>query len=176
MANIFNLFGLKRKLVKAIPNENWEITIEFEGNEFRLFKASIARSEKGMSFLAYPQKFKAFTVMPTSIKWASGGELDSEYLYKKSVPIDKEHADKQILQLEYKNQAPTKSHETHHVYGVYLKPYNEFRPFILGESIGGGHGEMGHDEVFSLEEMLKNKNWREHFSLSGCEWAIPIIE
>lgn len=82
----------------------------------------------------------------------------------------------QWLRLGYKNQAPTLKHSTHHVYEVGLYPSNTETPFILSESIGGGHAEMGGSAILSIAGLLDREGWKEHFTLSGCEWAISLIE
>lgn len=163
------------QLVRVVPNENWELVLEFGDSEFRLFKAAIAREEKRWPQLAYPDKFKNLTYTGDAVRWAAGEELDASYLYKNSQPLPREKLEQQVLRLSYKNQAPTPVHPTHHVYGVYLLP---FRPklFEVGESIAGGHAEMGGSRSLSLEELLRWPEWKEHFDLSGGAWAVPLIE
>lgn len=129
-------------LTNVMPNEQWQLVLEFAGEEHRLFDSSVARLEKGWPELAYPNKLKNVTFSDRGISWPGGRTLDSHYLYSKSKPVSAEVLAKQVLRLGYKNQAPTSEHPTHHVYGVYLYPYRK-QQFEVGESIGGGHGEMG---------------------------------
>jgi hypothetical protein len=81
----------------------------------------------------------------------------------------------QVLRLEYQNQAPTEQDQRHHVYCVYLLPFGP-KPFDVGESIGGGHGERGGSFRFDLQELLAWPEWPRHFELSGAGWAVPMIE
>ena len=81
----------------------------------------------------------------------------------------------QSLRVAYKNRAPTPEHQSHHVYGVYLAPFSA-EPFQAGESIGGGHAEMGGSQSYTLAALLARPKWRHHFELSGCTWAVPLIE
>ncbi|HBO6968103.1 hypothetical protein [Pseudomonas asiatica] len=161
---------------RVVPNENWQLIIEFEGEGHRLFPASIAREEKGFQFLAYPDKLKNLTFSPEAICWGERGSLGAGYLFQKSTPVSDEALKNQLLRVSYMNQAPTPTHSTHHVYGVYIFPFNVGEPFSLGESIGGGHGEMGGSRGFSLEGLLSYPEWKMHFELSGCAWAIGVVE
>lgn len=50
------------------------------------------------------------------------------------------------------------------------------KPFIISESIGGGHAECGSAGTFSLQELLAYPEWKSDFEKAGCSWAITIIE
>ncbi|SHN37831.1 hypothetical protein [Chitinophaga sp. CF418] len=78
--------------------------------------------------------------------------------------------------ISFKNQAPTTEDKTHHEYYFYIHPLNHGKPFMLGESIGGGHAERGGSITLSLEELLQYNNWKEHLEKSDCAWAIEVIE
>jgi len=162
-------------LTNVIPNETWQLALEFEGREIRLFDASIARTEKNWPELAYPHKFKHLTFDAYQVSWPGGRVLDAAYLYEKSKPIEGWALQSQVLRLGYKNQAPTSQHASHHVYGVWLCPFRE-RAFELGESIGGGHADMGGSCGFSLAELRVSPDWKDHFALSDCAWAVPLVE
>lgn len=161
-------------LTSVIPNEQWQLMLEFGGNEHRIFDASIARVEKGWTELAYPNKLKNLTFNEQGTSWPGGRTLGSDYLYSKSKPIEPEALANHVLRLSYKNQAPDPVHPSHHVYGVYLFPFRE-KAFEVGESIGGGHGEMGGSTSYSLSELLAWPGWQQHFTLSDCAWAIPLV-
>jgi hypothetical protein len=163
------------RLTSVIPNEQWQLLLEFSGEEHRLFDSSVARLEMGWAELAYPNKLKNLTFSDHSVSWPGGRTLDSGYLYSKSEPVSAELLASQVLRLGYKNQAPTSAHSSHHVYGVYLYPYRR-QPFEVGESIGGGHGETGASRSFSLAELLAWSDWKLNFELSGCAWAISLVE
>lgn len=163
------------RLLWAVPNENWEVLLQFESQGHRKFKASVARNDKGMAFLAQPDLFKSFDWAPDGIDWGSRGRLDVRYLLKHSEPMSTASLSQEWLRLDYKNQAPTELHPNHHVYYVYLYPFCA-EPITLGESIGGGHAEMGGARSFDREALLSFKGWQLHFRLAGCEWAIPIVE
>ncbi|MFC5740803.1 hypothetical protein [Dyella tabacisoli] len=162
-------------LERVVPNETWQLVIEFGGAEHRLFDAEIARKEMSWPALAYPNRLKNLSYTVSSITWPEIGELSAAYLYRNSTPLTKEGLEHQVLRLSYKNQAPTETHPTHHVYGVYLFPFSA-NLFDVGESIGGGHGEMGGSRRMRTDELLALPDWKRHFRLSGCDWAIPIVE
>jgi hypothetical protein len=157
----------------VLPNEKWELVIEFEDGH-RLFKASIAREEFDWQELAYPHKLKNLTYTEQQVEWPGGRVLGADYLYEKSVPLPPESLQFETLRLGYQNQAPTDKHPSHHVYGVYLYPFHE-KPFAIGESIGGGHAEMGYSVNYTLAELLALQDWKKHFELSGGAWAVPLV-
>ncbi|MCF6407127.1 hypothetical protein L3C95_29800 [Chitinophaga filiformis] len=78
--------------------------------------------------------------------------------------------------ISFKNQAPTTEDKTHHEYYFCVYPLDHEKPFMLGESIGGGHAERGGSITLSLKELLQYKDWKEHMEKSGCDWAIEVIE
>ena len=162
-------------LRRAVPNEQWQIILEFAGPEYRLFDTSILRNEMGWSQLAYPQHVKRYVVMPDAISWPECGTVDARFLHARSRPFDPAGLRNQVLRLSYKNQAPTSEDPSHHVYGVYLARFSD-KPFHVEESIGGGMAERGGGREFSSEELLAWPEWKEHFTLAGCAWAIPLIE
>lgn len=162
-------------LKRAIPNEQFQMILEFVGAEYRIFDVSVLYQEKGWDKLAYPQHMKCFTVSENEIFWPDGGKVDANFLYERSTPIDLDRLENQVLRLSYKNQAPTTEDKNHHVYGVFLAPFSK-SPFRVGESIGGGFAERGGSNDLSLSELLAWAEWRQHFKLSGCAWAITLIE
>ena len=162
-------------LTNVIPNETWQLALEFDGQEIRLFDASIARAEKDWPELAYPHKFKHLTFDAHQVSWPGGRVLDAGYLYEKSKPIEGGALQRQVLRLGYQNQAPTPQHASHHVYGVWLCPFRD-RPFELGESIGGGHADTGGSAGFNLAGLRALPDWQHHFALSDCAWAVPLVE
>lgn len=162
-------------LRRAVPNEQWQMILEFDGPEYRLFDTSILREKKGWNRLAYPQHLKQFTVTPDSICWDNEGRVDAAYLYRSSTPLPQANLEQQVLRLSYKNQAPTPEDKLHHVYGVYLARFSN-KPFRIGESIGGGIADRGGGRDFSLQELLLWPQWKQHFELSGCSWAVPLLE
>lgn len=157
----------------VLPNEKWELVIEFEDGH-RLFKASIAREEFDWQELAYPNKLKNLVYTEQRVQWPGGRILVADYLYEKSVPLAPESLQFENLRLGYQNQAPTAKHTNHHVYCVYLYPFHE-KPFAIGESIGGGHAEMGYSVNYTLAELLALPDWKKHFELSGGAWATPLV-
>lgn len=162
-------------LINVMPNEQWQLVLEFAGEEPRLFDSSVAIVEKGWSELAYPNKLKNLTFGDHYVSWPGGHILDSDFLYSKSKLASPTVLANQELRLGYKNQAPTTVHSSHHVYEVSLYPYRK-QLFDVGESIGGGHCEMGGTSSYSLAELLAWPEWKITFELAGCAWAIPLVE
>jgi hypothetical protein len=163
------------KLRRVVPNEKWQLILDLGPDGLRLFDASIARKEKGWSQLAYPNKFKNLTYTDDLVRWGQDEELSSTWLHANSRPVVTTDLEHEVLRLGYKNQAPTPEHRSHHVYGVYLAPFS-VRPFRVGQSIGGGHADTGGGQDLSLTGLLKWKEWKRHFELSDCQWAIRFIE
>jgi hypothetical protein len=164
-----------RQLKRVVPNESWQLVIEFDGGEHRLFDASVAREEMGWPALAYPNRLKHFFYDASSVTWPGIGDVTAAYLHQKSVPLGADRLERQVLRLSYKNQAPTDTHPTHHVYEVCIFPFSR-RLFSVGESIGGGHGEMGGSRELDLAELLAWPEWKRHFERSGATWAIPLVD
>jgi hypothetical protein len=48
-------------LRRVVPNENWQLILDFGPDGMRLFDAEIARKEMGWSQFAYPNRFKNLT-------------------------------------------------------------------------------------------------------------------
>jgi hypothetical protein len=163
------------RLLRAVPNENFEFVLEFAGGDYRLFKANTLWRERGWPQLAYPQHLKRFALTPNAIAWPEGGRIDAGTLHAESTPVDGPRLQHHLLRLSYKNQAPTSEDASHHVYGVYLAPFAA-ECFSIGESIGGGHGERGGGRAYTLPELLAWPGWRRHFELAGCRWAIAVVE
>lgn len=162
-------------LQRAVPNEQWQLVLEFAGPEYRLFDTSIVREENGWHQLAYPQHVKRFKAAPDGIRWDGLGMVDAQFLHLRSRLLAPADLERQVLRLGEKNQAPTAQDARHHVYGVYLARFGT-KPFRLGESIGGGMAERGGGCDLSLQELLAWPDWRRHFALSGCTWATALVE
>lgn len=162
-------------LIRAVPNEQSDMVLQFEGPEYRLFDTLILYREKNWHQLAYPQHLKNFTLTPDAVCWHQAGTVDAAFLYRRSAPLEQARLEQQVLRLGYKNQAPTSEHNSHHVYGVYLARFSE-KPFRVGESIGGGMADRGYGRDYSMQELLLWPEWKHFFELSGCAWAIPLLE
>lgn len=163
------------KLARVVPNERWQLVVEFVAEGFRIFDSAVARDELGWAELAFPDKFKNLTFTEDQVSWPGARTLGADYLLSKSRPIDAAALANQHLRLSYKNQAPTATHRSHHVFEVCLYPFGA-RRFELGESIGGGHAEMGGSNSYSLAELVNLGDWRRHFELAGCGWAVELVE
>ncbi len=161
---------------RVVPDEQWRLAIEFAQGGFRRFEARQVYARGGFSALAYPNVFKTLTYDAAAVRWDGIGALDAAFLYGASVPMPDDQLRRHELRVGYRNQAPTAAHPTHHVYGVYLYPFDPDGPISLGESIGGGHAEMGGSRSFDLAGLRARVGWREHFALSGCDWAIAMVE
>jgi hypothetical protein len=160
---------------RVVPDEQWHLTIEFAAGEFREFTADKAHRPEGFDALAYPTVFKTLTYDAAAVRWAGIGAIDAATLYRASIPMSAEQLRQHVLRVGYHNRAPTAEDPAHHVYGVYLYPFDP-APFCLGESIGGGHAERGGSRSYGLAELRAWPGWRGFFELSGCDWAIPIVQ
>ncbi|MBL8888985.1 MAG: hypothetical protein JNL67_03335 [Planctomycetaceae bacterium] len=163
------------RLTQAFPNESFQLVLQFDEVDYRLFAMSILSRDKGWTSLAYPSNLKRFTWDTTEIVWSTGERIDSDFLFEHSTPLDHECLDHQVLRLSYKNQAPTTEHKKHHVFGVYLAPLST-QWLRLSESIGGGVAETGHDQALTLSELFQCHHWQEHFQRAGCSWACKLVE
>src|SRR4051812_23040686 len=112
----------KHPLKRAVPNEQWQMILEFAGPERRLFE--VAGLYARWPQLAFPQHLMQFAVTPDAISWKVGGRVDADYLYENSRPLGRAELEDEVLLLGYKNQAPSDEHQNHHVYGVYLAPFS----------------------------------------------------
>jgi hypothetical protein len=166
---------MTKQLKRAVPNQRWDLILQFEGPEYRLFPVSILSEERGWKMLIYPKNIKRFMLTPDAICWDGIGTVDANFLYDRSAPMDPANLERQVLGLGCKNQAPTPQDKRHHVYGVNLARFGK-QPFGLEESIGGGMADRGGGSDYSLQELLRYPGWKQHFTMSGCAWAIPIIE
>ena len=158
---------------KVTPTEQWELIIELSNSKFLIVKTE-SMYGKGYDFLAYPNQLKAFTYDDNKITWKNDKSISINEIKSFAKTTSLDEIKNKNLRINYKNQAPTKQHKSHHVYGVYLYPFK--RQISIGESIGGGHGERGGSVTLSITELLNYKGWENHFLLSDCEWAIEIIK
>ncbi len=165
----------KHRLRRAVPNEKWQMVLEFDGGEYRIFDTSILYKQKGWEEISYPRYLKRYTVTPESICWPDQGTLDVDYLYQHSNPIDRGGLERQILLLGAENRAPTLEHPQYHEYAVYLAPFSD-TAFRVDENIGGGFAGREEGRELSIQSLLMWPRWKWHFQMSGCEWAVPIVE
>ena len=163
------------RLQRAVPNERWQMILEFDDGTFRLLDVGGVRRDTGWEKLAYPQHAKRFTLASDAISWPAGGTVDMAYLLRHSTPMERSALEYEELRLCYQNRAPTPAHARHHVYEVAIARFSS-KPFRLAESIGGGHAEQGGSSTFSFAELLACPWWREHFELAGCGWAVPLVD
>ncbi len=81
-----------------------------------------------------------------------------------------------MICISSKNVAPTTEHPMHHVYSFHIDLDSD-HPFVLEESIGGGHAEQGGAIALALDQLETwPGNWREHLQLAGAGHAIALIE
>jgi hypothetical protein len=166
-------------LVRVVPTERWRLALEFTSGEVRLFDCSVARLHREQpaldwSALASPERFKHLQFDAGRVWWPGNHVLEADYLFTASTPLTGQELENQLLRVAFRNQAPTQEHPTHHVYYVCVVPFGA-RPFLIGESINGGHGEMGGSVSLGLAGLKAWQGWQEHFELSGCGWAVPMI-
>lgn len=166
-------------LIRAVPADRAKLVLEFGSGDVRLFDCSrdrLVRDHPGTDWtvLAHPEFFRHLTVGSGAVHWAGGVTLDATYLFVASNPLTGPERDRQFMRVAYRNQAPTPQHPTHHVYYFELVPFGT-RPFLIGESINGGHGEMGGATTLRLTELLAWPGWEEHLALAGCDWAVPLF-
>ncbi|MFC4070408.1 hypothetical protein [Actinoplanes subglobosus] len=166
-------------LIRVVPTERWQLALEFSSGERRVLDCSVARlqrerPDRDWTALASPERFKHLDFDADRVWWPGGKVLDAGYLFTASSPLTGRDLENQLLRVAYRNQAPTPDHPTHHVYYVCVVPFGS-RPFLLGESINGGHGEMGGSTSLDLAGLRAWRGWKDHFELSGCGWAVPLI-
>ncbi|WP_203828256.1 DUF2442 domain-containing protein [Actinoplanes palleronii] len=166
------------RLLRVVPTETWQLVLEFDSGAVRLFDCSAGwRDRPGFdgARLTSPETFKHLTFSGDGIRWPGGPALDADYLFTGSREVSGSELERQQLRVAYRNQAPTPEHPTHHVYFVYVAPFAA-RPLVIGESINGGHAEMGGSAAVDLAGLLARPGWQRHFELAGCAWAVPLVE
>lgn len=167
--------GASTHLVRVIPTDYGQFVLELNNGEHRLLKGLVLTRELGWSELANPRKARQRTFSATQLGWPGGRTLGLDYLLAQAQPMNERELGWQSVDFSQCNRAPTPEHDTHHVYYVSLKPFDP-QPFGLGESIHGGHGERGGMFSFDLAGLVAWPNWREHFELAGCGWAIALVD
>jgi hypothetical protein len=163
------------KLIRVVPNERWQLILEFEDFGFRLFRAEPLYSKLGWRHFAYPNVFKHLRFTAEAVLWASGESLSAQEMLNHSEAIERSELEFESLNLGMLNQAPTVSHASHHVFYVSLAAFSQ-QPFGLGESIAGGHMELGGMFSFSLPELRAHAGWQQHMRLAGCDWLLGLLE
>jgi hypothetical protein len=160
-------------LIRVVPNERWQLVLEFEDVGLRLFRAD--QLYVRWPHFAYPNVLKHFRFTAEAIWWASGESLSAQELLDRSEAIERSELEFEYLSLGMNNQAPTAAHTSHHVFYVSLAPFSH-QPFVLGESIGGGHMELGGSFSFSLAELRAHSGWQDHLRRAGCDWPLVLLE
>lgn len=181
------------RISRVIPAEYTGLLIEFEEQGMRVFRPRDYfehQAEPGnVNFLGFPTKFRHLIWSADKVTWPQVSDreliwegeniwlneltLSSDQLYQLSEPIPERDLKFISYPLGMRNQAPTAEDARHHVFFVMLSPFSS-QPFCLGESIGGGHGERGGSNAYSLGELME-KDRMAHFEASGCEWAMTAI-
>lgn len=156
------------------PTDDWKIILELNDNSYRLLKYQDLGED--FSFCAYPNQLKAFNFSENEILWKNGKSINVSEAYKSATQLALSELINCSITVGMMNQAPTDQDNRHHVYYVSLYPLKMDKPIIIGESIGGGHTERSGCRPCSISELLDLSNWKSHFELAGCEWAIEIIE
>lgn len=162
-------------LVRVVPTDYGQFVLQLSDGGFRLLKGLVLTRERGWADLANPRKARQRVFSATQVTWPGGGTLGIDDLMAHTQPMTAQELGWQSVDLAQCNRAPTAEHATHHVYYVSLKPFGP-EPFGLGESIHGGHGERGGMYSFDLPALLAWPQWRAHFELAGCAWAIGLVE
>ncbi|MFS0703947.1 hypothetical protein AB6N23_05425 [Cellulomonas sp. 179-A 9B4 NHS] len=166
-------------LVRVVPTEESSIVLELDGGVVLVLDCLDPRLERDhpgpdWSELGYPEKRKHLTFDAGAVRWPGGKVLTTGDLVARSRPASVRELESLHLRVAYRNQAPTPQDARHHVYSVYVRPFAA-QPFVLGESIGGGHGERGGQATFTLAELRAWAGWEEHCALAGCGWVVPVL-
>lgn len=156
------------------PTDDWKIILELSDSSLWLLNYRDLKDD--YSFCAYPNQLKAFTFTDRTIIWKNGTSLDLQTAIGAAKPVDLDQVKGVYLTVGMKNQAPTAEDTRHHVYYAMLKPFDAEQPICIGESIGGGHAERGGERYCSIEELMALDDWKHHFELADCGWAVEIIE
>jgi hypothetical protein len=140
------------KLIRVVPNDLWQLLLEFDGFGFRLLPIEPLYSKLGWKHFAHPNVVRHLRFTSDAIVWATSETLSAEELLQRSESVAKADFDYQSFDVGMVNRAPTSSHASHHVYYVSLAAFSN-QPFRLGESIGGGLMDSGGTFTFSLREL-----------------------
>lgn len=165
-----------KNIISITPIDYYELIIEFENGEFKSFSPEKLKLYEQHDFLAYPNKLKSYKYDNNQVTWYNNFHLDKEYLYQNSKLLEPEQLERNGLSISSKNLAPTDRHTSHHVYYFMIYPFKNEKQFVIGESIGGGHGEMGGCGSFDLKEILGSPELINHFTLSDCFWVYEIMK
>lgn len=57
-----------RSIERIVPNEAWQLVIEFDDADYRLFDAKIAREEMNWPALAFPNRLKNLSYSAQAVK------------------------------------------------------------------------------------------------------------
>ena len=162
------------QLLQVFPSSYYELLLVFSDHSCRLLKY---KPNSALSFMGYPAELKALRSSAEGIEWKNGVRFTVDQLYELSAELSFEQQASVEFTIGSQNNAPTDQDERHHEYFVQVYPLNMQKPFQVGESIGGGHGERGGASALSLQQLLAwPPGWKEHFRRSGCAWAIGIVE
>lgn len=162
--------------IKSItPIDFFELIIAFSNGEVKVFSPQKLDLNDQYDFLAYPNKLRAFTFTPGTIIWFNGLSFESDFIYDNSDEIAMGLLAKKSLTIGSANQAPTKQHASHHVYSFSIFPFKLEKQFVLGESIGGGHAEMGGSVFYSLNELIESPDYATHLKLANCSWVVEML-
>jgi len=82
-----------------------------------------------------------------------------------------------IVSIAQRNDAPSEYDARHDVYEFSLDTDDPLRPFLFGQSIGGGHGDRGGCFRLGVHELPDSaEDWRAHLRTAGCGWVIAYLE
>jgi|GEM_PF-3104295 len=161
---------------RVVPVDWYELLIELNDNRIFSFEPEKLELYTNYKFLAYPDKLRRFAYDAKSIKWKEGFKVSVNFILGNCKLLSQEELNRKSITIARKNNAPTTTHLTHHIYSVHILPYNEIAPIGMWESIAGGIGDMGGGKYYSLDELVKLDFWKKHFLYSDCDWGISTIE
>src|SRR5690606_4960133 len=118
---------------------------------------------------------KAFSFNSSEVKWKNGVTLDLATVILNSRVVEVSEIENENITIGQENIAPTEQDKKHHVYYVTLYPFSD-KPIMIGESIGGTHGERGGCVNLTCRKLRETKRLKEDFKNAGCEWAIIVID
>jgi hypothetical protein len=160
------------QLRAVFPSDFSDLLLLFSDGSPRV----LSYSPGELSFMAFPVEGRALRYSAEGIHWRNGQHYTAQQLYDRSEKVASRAGARWFL-LGSKNNAPTETDQHHHVYYVHLHPLNPEQPFMLCESIGGGHGESGGCTGLSIADLFTwPHDWKTHFRKADCAWAIGCVE
>lgn len=178
------------KITDVYKVNHYELIVFFSNGEVREFYPRRDLNDESLSCLGYPVRLATFKFNDDEIKWPIIPNVKTKYnsekwnsefkvsaseIYQFGKPVDVSSLGSKHTYLGVLNHAPKWFNRVRSEYIVVFLPFSEGFDFSLVCTKEVSSDDRYFRKDLKLKELKSYTNWKKHFKLSGCEWAIKHI-